>query len=67
MSACARCGAEVRWVEVQGEGKVPLDAFTTYDGTYALDPDDVGKAVRITRPGLYGYRNHNETCGQAVR
>jgi hypothetical protein len=67
VSACARCGVEVRWVEVEGEGKVPLDARATYDGTYALDPKDVDKAYRIKRPGLYGHTNHDETCGQPIR
>ena len=67
MSTCARCGAEIRWVEVKGAGLVPLDAHTTYDGTYALDPNDVQKAYPISRPGLYGYRDHNETCRQAIR
>ena len=67
MSTCSRCGVEIRWVEVEGEGRIPLEAFTTYDGTYALDPDDIGKAHRIDRPGLYGYRSHDETCRQAIR
>jgi hypothetical protein len=66
MSTCARCGAEIRWVEAEGE-KIPLDSQATFDGTYALDPNDVGKAQRIHRPGLYGHMNHNETCRQPIR
>lgn len=67
MSTCSRCGVEIRWVEVEGEGKVPLDAQATFNGTYALDPNDVGKAYRIDRPDLYGHMNHDKTCRQAIR
>lgn len=67
MSTCARCGVEIRWVTVEGQGKVPLEAQSTYDGTYALDPSDADLAYPIERPGLYGYNDHNKTCRQPIR
>lgn len=67
MSACVRCGAEVRWITVEGEGKIPVDAQSTYNGRYALDSNDVNKGIRIDRPGHYGHENHDETCGQPIR
>lgn len=67
MSACVRCGVQVRWVEVEDKGRIPLDAQAVYNGKYALDPDEVGRAFPISRPGLYGYEDHNTTCHKLQR
>lgn len=52
---------------VEGEGKIPLDSQSTYNGRYVLDGNDVNKAYPATRPGLYGHESHDETCGKPIR
>lgn len=63
-STCPRCGVEIRWVTVEGEGKIPLDAIAVYNGRYRLDPNDVNLAEPVERPGLMGFMNHDDTCGE---
>lgn len=67
VSACVRCGTEIRWVTVEGEGRIPLDSISTFNGPYVLNPDDVNLARRVDRPGRYGYENHDETCPKLRR
>lgn len=61
-SSCVRCGQKVRWVTVPGEGRIPLDAVSIFNGRYRLHPNDVNLAEPIDRPGRYGYMSHDETC-----
>jgi hypothetical protein len=64
---CQACGAETRWAEVEGEGRIALDTVPSLDGKYTLDPNDIGKASRVQTPGKLGFNRHDETCPARVR
>jgi hypothetical protein len=66
MPDCSQCGAPIRWVEVEGEGRIPLDT-TAGDlkgpHRYRLVGEMPGQAERIPlHVEAYGYLNHRESC-----
>lgn len=59
---CRRCGQNIRWVTLPSGERIALDALPRWEGTYALDPDDAEKAMKIETRGRSGYAAHDETC-----
>lgn len=61
---CRVCGAEIKWVEVEGE-KLALDAIPAPGGKYRLIAEDA-KGAEVIEPHKrhreYGYNRHQEVC-----
>lgn len=70
MSVCRSCGAEIRWVEMEGSGKrMPIDPAPSPRGNVEVF-DNVNARV-VAGPdllvGVNYYTSHFATCPQAAK
>lgn len=59
---CSLCGQPIQFAVLPDGEKVKLDVIPSYDAPYRLVGEQQENAERITRPGFYGYTDHEETC-----
>lgn len=60
--SCSLCGQAVQFATLPDGTKVKLDTVPVFDGPYRLVGEKQESAERITRPGFYGYTDHENTC-----